>query len=67
MKLLTTREVADRLDAPLNTVLSWCRKGYLEGAQKIGCGRRGRWAIPESALEDFEPPRMGRPPKGGGA
>jgi hypothetical protein len=39
----------------------WCKAGVLTCERKGG-PRRGVWLVAEEALEDFEPPTMGRKP-----
>jgi predicted site-specific integrase-resolvase len=58
-KLLSTADVAARYDADDSTVRLWCRQGKFKSAQQVGRD----WVIPESDLEGFTPPVMGRPPK----
>lgn len=57
--LLSTVDVAKRLQADETTVRLWCRQGYFPNARQIGRG----WIIPESDVMNFTPPKMGRPPK----
>ena len=57
--LLTTADVASRLDADVTTVRLWCRQGRFPSAQQVGRD----WVIPEADLKTFKPPRMGRPRK----
>lgn len=57
--LLSTYEAAARLSVNHSTVRLWCRQGRFPNAQQVGRD----WVIPESDLKDFEPPKMGRPPK----
>jgi excisionase family DNA binding protein len=58
-KLLSTADVAARLDADDSTVRLWCRQGKFKSAQQVGRD----WVIPESDLDGFTPPPMGRPRK----
>ena len=62
--MLGTDDVAKRYGVTPATVRRWCRLGYLPGAERLGVGQRATWAIPERALDGFEPPEPGRP-KGG--
>jgi predicted site-specific integrase-resolvase len=57
--LLSTADVAKRLTADETTVRLWCRQGYFPNARQIGRG----WIIPESDVANFNPPKIGRPPK----
>jgi len=57
--LLTTAQVAERLQADETTVRLWCRQRRFPNARQIGRG----WIIPEGDLNDFQPPKMGRPAK----
>lgn len=47
-KLLTTVEVADRLDVTARTVGDWCRRGMLKAVKE-----RGNWIIDEDELEEW--------------
>ncbi len=57
--LLSTADVAGRLNVDDSTVRLWCRQGRFPSAQQVGRD----WVIPESDLKDFTAPTMGRPPK----
>ena len=61
--MLKTSEVAGRYAVSTTTVRKWCEAGLLPGAEKVGLKWRSTWLIPDSALEGFEPPKPGRPPK----
>jgi excisionase family DNA binding protein len=63
MKELTTSQAADRLGVGKSTVNLWCRRGFFPNARSEETPRGPVWLIPESDLEGFEPPKMGRPPK----
>ena len=58
MTFLTTAQVAARLNRDASQVRRWCESGKLP-AQKFGRA----WMIDESALEEFERPKRGRPKK----
>lgn len=64
---LTTEEVAERLSKregksiPRNTVKHWSQQGRFPNARRVGSGHRGYWLIPETDLDNFEIPTMGRP------
>jgi excisionase family DNA binding protein len=57
--LLSTADVAGRLDVDDSTVRLWCRQGRFPSAQQVGRD----WVIPEGDLKNFTAPTMGRPPK----
>jgi hypothetical protein len=62
-KMLTTQEVAARLDRPYPTIALWVRQGRFKNAVAEDAPRGKVWWIPESDLEDFIEPTLGRPPK----
>ena len=57
-RLLTTREVAERLQVHENTVLAWLKRGELVG---IRLGTKSGWRIRESELLRFLDARTGPP------
>jgi excisionase family DNA binding protein len=59
-RLLTTRQVAERLQVLPITVQRWLRSGRLRGCQLVS--KRAGWRIPESELERLL--RAGRSPAG---
>jgi excisionase family DNA binding protein len=61
--LLTTSRAAERLGVGKSTVNLWCRQGRFPNAESTDTPRGPVWLIPESDLEGFEPPKMGRPSK----
>jgi len=61
-KLLTVREVAERLDVATSTVRIWRIAGRFPNAQAEDTPRGRVWYIPESDLEGFEKRGPGRPP-----
>lgn len=61
-KLLTVREVAERLDVAPSTVRIWRIGGRFPNAQAEETARGRVWYIPESDLEGFEKRGPGRPP-----
>jgi hypothetical protein len=63
MNKLTTSEVAERLKVGQSTVNLWCRQGKFPNAERVQTPQGGYWVVPENDLKDFEPPKMGRPPK----
>jgi len=60
---LTTQQVADRLGVGQSTVTLWCRQKRFPGAYRQETPRGALWWIPERDLQNFEPPKMGRPRK----
>jgi predicted site-specific integrase-resolvase len=56
MELLSTSEVAARLNVDETTVRLWCRQGRFPNAKQVG-----GWVVPDSDLKNFTPPKMGRP------
>jgi len=60
---LTTQQAADRLGVAQSTITLWCRQKRFPGAYRQDTPRGAIWWIPERDLQDFEPPRMGRPRK----
>jgi hypothetical protein len=61
-RLLTVREVAERLGAASSSVRAWCLEGRFVGA-RLEQSPTGAvyWLIPESALKDFvKRPRGGQ-------
>jgi len=61
-KLLTVRQVAERLDVATSTVRIWRIAGRFPNAQAEETPRGRVWYIPESDLEGFEKRGPGRPP-----
>lgn len=61
MDKLTTSQVAERLKLGQSTVNLWCRRGRFPNAERVETPQGGYWLIPESDLDNFEPPKMGRP------
>jgi excisionase family DNA binding protein len=55
--LITATEAARRYGVSTQTMVNWLQQGRVPNAQKVG----REWAIPESALEQIERPKMGRP------
>jgi hypothetical protein len=62
-KMLTTREVANRLGAAESSVRMWARTGRFPGAEEKDSPRGSYWLIPDTALEGFSMGKAGRPPK----
>jgi hypothetical protein len=65
---LTIEDTARRLKVSPRTILWQAVHGYFPGAQKVGPDRRGVWLIPVSTVDNYIPPKKGRPSKkdGGG-
>jgi excisionase family DNA binding protein len=62
-KMLTTKEVAERLGAAESSVRMWARNGRFSGAREIESPRGPYWEIPDTALETFSMGKAGRPAK----
>lgn len=66
---LTTADVAkllsDREHKSIkpDTVKHWCQQDRFPNAYRVGSERRGYWLIPQSDVDSFELPPMGRPSK----
>jgi excisionase family DNA binding protein len=62
-KLLTASQAAKYLKVSSVTVRVWCKRGLFPHAELKETPFGSGWLIPESDVENFEPPKMGRPPK----
>jgi hypothetical protein len=62
-KMLTVREVAEKVDANPGTVRMWCINKTFPNAVQEETLRGPVWLIPESDLQGFEKRGRGRPPK----
>jgi hypothetical protein len=62
-KMLTIREAAERIGTTPASVRVWAWKGRFPGARKEETPMGEYWLIPESAVENFELGKAGRPPK----
>jgi hypothetical protein len=62
-KLLTAAQVASRLEVSAASVRAWCKRGLFPNAELTETLIGPAWAIPESDLDNFRQPPMGRPPK----
>lgn len=66
---LTTAEVAKLLSdrehksVKPDTVKHWCLQGRFPNARRVGSANRGNWLIPQSDLDCFTLPPIGRPTK----
>ena len=61
---LSTSEVAGRLGVSAITVRLWCRRGLFRNAREMPTPRGPVWVIPDTDLENFKAPKLGRPRKG---
>jgi excisionase family DNA binding protein len=57
----TVADVATTLGVTRRTIINWLESDLLTGI-KLG-SNTANWLIEASQLEDFEPPKVGRPPK----
>jgi len=63
-KMLTVREVAERLGAGESSIRIWAAEGRFPGATRESPPAGSPyWLIPEAALDGFEKRDAGRPPK----
>ncbi|MFP5260969.1 MAG: helix-turn-helix domain-containing protein [Blastocatellia bacterium] len=62
-KMLSVREVAEIIGAPLVSVRLWARAGKFPGARLEESPAGSYWLIPDTALDGFEKRDRGRPPK----
>jgi hypothetical protein len=60
-KMMTVREVAEKLDANPGTVRMWCINKTFPNAKQEETLRGPVWLIPESDLKGFEKRGRGRP------
>jgi hypothetical protein len=60
---LTTNDIAERYQVAKRVARRWCEEGRFPHAYQlpITIGRGQAWLVPESDLEDFVPPKIGRP------
>jgi excisionase family DNA binding protein len=49
-RMLTTRQVAERLQVKVITVQRWLHAGQMQG---INLGGRSGWRVPETAVREF--------------
>jgi hypothetical protein len=61
--MLTTQQVAAKLDRPYPTIALWVRQGRFKNAVSEETPRGKIWWIPESDLKGFTEPKPGRPKK----
>lgn len=62
-KMLTTKEVAERIGVKYTTVMLWIREGKLAGVVRQESPRGHYWLIPESSIVDIKKRGQGRPRK----
>jgi hypothetical protein len=62
-RMLTIKEAAAKVGAAEISVRIWAKAGRFPGARLETTPMGSYWVIPESALEGFENPGRGRPPK----
>lgn len=62
-KMLTVREVAERIEAGASSVRKWAASGIFPGAKLNEDSIVPYWMIPESALAGFIKPTQGRKPQ----
>ncbi len=62
-KMLTTKEVAERIGVKYPTVMLWIRENKLAGAMKETSPRGDYWLVPESSLAGIVKRGQGRPKK----
>ena len=62
-KELKASEVAKKFDVSPYTVKKWAREGLLPNARLEETVAGSVWLFPESDLENFTKPEMGRPKK----
>jgi hypothetical protein len=62
-KVLTVKEVAQRISAGESSVRLWASQDKFKGARLEETPMGSYWLIPESALIGFENPGRGRPQK----
>lgn len=58
-KMLTVKEVAERLNRTKRTIVRYCDQGIFPGAKKSGPFQRSSWIIPESEVIKFEQQYLG--------
>jgi hypothetical protein len=61
-KMLTTQQVAERLNRPYPTIALWVRQGRFKNAVAEETPRGRVWWVPESDLAELAKPKPGRPP-----
>ena len=63
-KMLSARDIAARFDVKISTARGWLHRRLFAGAQlktsELGVSY---WAVPESSIKNFSPPKPGPVPK----
>lgn len=59
-KMLTVKEVAQRLKRDRRTIQRYCERGIFVGATKSGPYELSGWIIPESEVKKFEQQYLGK-------
>ena len=62
-KMLTVKEAAQQLEVAPSTVRMWLKEGLLPGAELKDSPAGQYWVIPDTTLQNFEKPKIGRPRK----
>jgi hypothetical protein len=62
-EMLTVKEAAEILSAAPSTVRTWLKEGLFPGAQLVTDSIVPYWSIPDTALKNFDKPKVGRPRK----
>lgn len=63
VRMMTTKETAEKLDADPGTVRMWCINGTFPNARQEETPRGPIWLIPETDLKGFKRRGRGRPSK----
>lgn len=63
VKMLSVREVSEKLKAGQSSVRMWCVQGKFPNAEQLDTPRGPVWLVPETDLIGFEKRDPGRPPK----
>lgn len=59
-KMLTVKDVAERLKRNVRTIQRYCDRGVFPGAKKSGPFELSGWLIPESEVAKFEQQYLGK-------
>jgi excisionase family DNA binding protein len=62
-KMLTVKEAAQQLKVAPSTVRMWLKEGLLPGTELKDSPAGQYWVIPDTTLQNFEKPKVGRPRK----
>ena len=68
MEMVTTKKAQEMLERRgikigYPTIAQWVREGRFDGAVRDETERGPVWRIPVKSVQNFAPPKMGRPPK----